>query len=171
MIRKTTAFCWRMHLIGNDTESMHSLIIGVIEFLTRGRFSQNEVDELKSAFQWPLVRQIAMGFIGDAARRDLLSPEQVNAFMQLVPAEAYAGRQLRARSVLFNTTSPNETSIESLLSLRAAWALEELVGSTSVESELQTLERCLHDARLYRSHRESFRNAIRRRQNDISQRA
>jgi len=133
--------------------------------------SQVEVDELKAAWDWTLMRKVAIGLIGDAARRGVLSPQHVEHLITLIPPEEYAGRQLRARSILSGIDVLDESAIESLLVLRAAWALEELVNTTSLESELQRLEQSLDDPRLYRIHRHSLREAIRLRRRHTSRRS
>ncbi|MEU5884142.1 hypothetical protein [Spirillospora sp. NPDC047279] len=129
--------------------------------LTAGEpITRQHLQEWKRFTGLAFMGGVAWGIVGDAAKHDLLSPDQITGLLEGEPND-YAERTLKARRLLQQRTRLDQALIDALLDLRAAWALHDLIGACRTAGERSVLEQAAGDRRLSRNHRHHLAQALR----------
>lgn len=124
--------------------------------------SEQEMDEWERYIALDFLNNVACSVVGEAARRSLLPESALRRFAEMPSMTAHASRQLRARLALSGGGSMKEL-VEELLTLKASWALYEVLGRDLSEGDVALLGAAAQDNRLSRSDRHHLREAVRRR--------
>jgi hypothetical protein len=129
----------------------------------------SDVDELSRFAGLAFMTNVAHGIIGDAAKANLLSEDQVE-ILGARELNDYATRALAARRLLLARRSIDDELMRGLLSRRAAWALHEILAGPCDEKAFGALERAAGDPSLSRVERHRLREALRLKRRDEKER-
>jgi hypothetical protein len=127
------------------------------------QLSDAEVSDWTRFLSLAFLSNVAWGIVGEAARRDLLRPDQSRLLGSLGSISEFARRQLGARECLRQSSCVDQTLVDGLIDLKAFWALHELLRKPLTLGELHVLRQAISDRRVPRGQRHELGAALSRR--------
>jgi hypothetical protein len=126
---------------------------------TRAPIEESGIETWKRSAALSFLHNVACGIMGDAARANLLTSSQVDDLLTC-ELTAYARRALTARRLLMSRKMVDACLIDTLLDVRGAWALHELLHGDLDANAIAALASAIGDRRLSRAERHDLRRAL-----------